>query len=375
MQNTDIQDISEYSDLSEIWEKKEYRVYPTAILEYLRQDHRINDAEHLCWLYLLDMAYFENEWVIKRSREQIAQDLRKQPRTISRILRKLEECGYIMSRRQCGDISEYAVRFPKEAVDKIMIEMPNRKKAAKINTGSNTTKSIKENFHEVLPKVARGVARFGTNTINNTMLTNNNCAGNIVNKKNEIAKPVVVGDLKIHSEKNKKQLEENQNHIEMITSQLIAEKDRIKRYDLTKQRNALESENERIIMNENQKFQRQQQKSERAAEQKQYINDPSYMSNKPGARSVSDFQLKRIQHSLEKIGQLSHQLVNEVVYEVRFGSLCVARDSQRETAIDYAINIAMKLVREGRWRTPVGILEKISVTEAHAVGGAGIREQ
>jgi hypothetical protein len=45
-------------------------------------------------------------------------------------------------------------------------------------------------------------------------------------------------------------------------------------------------------------------------------------------------------------------LINEIVFEIRFGSLVKSQDKKDPLDIEMAVNIALKLVREGRWSTP-----------------------
>jgi|GEM_PF-3038289 len=78
--------------------------------------------------------------------------------------------------------------------------------------------------------------------------------------------------------------------------------------------------------------------------------------NKPGGNSISVFTFKRLVKTLESFGYSGNSLnclINEIIFEVKFGSL--TRSNQTGTILntDHAVNIALKLVREKRWTTPI----------------------
>lgn len=50
-----------------------------------------------------------------------------------------------------------------------------------------------------------------------------------------------------------------------------------------------------------------------------------------------------------------HQLMNEVVYEARFGSLVKNNETQQENPVQRALHIGCKLIRYGRWSTPLAL--------------------
>jgi len=96
------------------------------------------------------------------------------------------------------------------------------------------------------------------------------------------------------------------------------------------------------------------QKEKKAYNQKM-TNNQYFISSKEGQRSLSHLMLNRLIHHLEKLkiyGEEKTKLINEIVFEVRFGSLVKNNTTNQENTIDRAINIAIKLVKEGRWNTP-----------------------
>jgi hypothetical protein len=80
-----------------------------------------------------------------------------------------------------------------------------------------------------------------------------------------------------------------------------------------------------------------------------------HMLKKPGGIAISLFTFKRLLKILESLGYNGTQLswlVNEIIFEVKFGNLKRNKTGEPLSA-DHAINIALKLVREKRWATPV----------------------
>ncbi len=89
--------------------------------------------------------------------------------------------------------------------------------------------------------------------------------------------------------------------------------------------------------------------------QSKISDDPMYMFKKLGERSLTLFTFKRLVKLLEALGyggNTLNYLINEIVFEARFGSLTKCNKSQMPLDLNNAINIAIKLVREKRWTTP-----------------------
>jgi hypothetical protein len=85
------------------------------------------------------------------------------------------------------------------------------------------------------------------------------------------------------------------------------------------------------------------------------LNNPTYIAAMPGDRALSKSQLERLERELTALnyqGNSYATLFNEIVCEVRFGSLTVKKDKSGELPIAHAVSVAIKLVREGRWSTP-----------------------
>ncbi|MBS0358997.1 MAG: hypothetical protein JSS53_07000 [Proteobacteria bacterium] len=86
--------------------------------------------------------------------------------------------------------------------------------------------------------------------------------------------------------------------------------------------------------------------------------DGGYMANRGDANRVSSFTFKRLVKELKLCGRDDEWLpwlINEIIYEVRFGSLRKSKITGERLSLDHGINIALKLVREGRWTTPTAL--------------------
>ena len=86
--------------------------------------------------------------------------------------------------------------------------------------------------------------------------------------------------------------------------------------------------------------------------------DHNWINSQPGDRQLKKFQFNRLQKALSSLGYIGKsltRLINEVISEIRFGSLCRQQNTSEALNIDYAINIAVKLVREQRWQCPTGL--------------------
>ena len=82
---------------------------------------------------------------------------------------------------------------------------------------------------------------------------------------------------------------------------------------------------------------------------------PNLLDQQQGDRNIPAVTKQRLYQALEKLGYKNTektQLANEIIYEACFGSLVISNIDQTKNTIDKAVNIALKLLREGRWYTP-----------------------
>lgn len=93
--------------------------------------------------------------------------------------------------------------------------------------------------------------------------------------------------------------------------------------------------------------------------QSQKLSLETFVKDLPGERKISDQEFFWLKAQLAGFGvqegRVLNQLINEILYEVRFGSLKVRRADQKPMGVRHGLNIALKLLRGGLWAKPVGL--------------------
>jgi hypothetical protein len=97
------------------------------------------------------------------------------------------------------------------------------------------------------------------------------------------------------------------------------------------------------------------------AKEASIIGQIDHVLNKPGDRAVEPHLFSKICRTLamKHKGQELIKHVNEVVHEVRFGTLSKKSLKGKDLTVEHAVNIALKLVKENRWQTPTAFVEAI----------------
>ena len=78
---------------------------------------------------------------------------------------------------------------------------------------------------------------------------------------------------------------------------------------------------------------------------------------------MDELNYRRLSQALMDLdyqGEERNRLLNEVIYAIRFGSLRIKQGSEKPLPMEHAINIALKLVRAGRWCQPEGVEQRVS---------------
>ena len=89
--------------------------------------------------------------------------------------------------------------------------------------------------------------------------------------------------------------------------------------------------------------------------QDKITNDPYFIANKPGKRKIDTSMFLRIYNKLSACGidnSNKNRLMNEILFECRFGSLVKSNITKQEMSLENSLNIAVKLFKENRWSTP-----------------------
>ncbi|WP_423064290.1 winged helix-turn-helix domain-containing protein [Candidiatus Paracoxiella cheracis] len=415
--------------LKALWQDKEYRLFPRAVLRYLRHDQAITDAAKLCWQTLFEFAFFDSTWSITISKNELARELNKSPSTIARLLNQLEKSGYIKRHQRIEDNAWQAscidVRLPQAAIAQLS-SSPDRKKSTESThnlTGPSNTNDPKNNHPDALSedgsisineynyqtksteevlfdvsltstKNATTESEGGTpinrvpvnDSPKTTSTQHQNRAlcpspnmkpglstnetrknNNKFNKINTTTQSVVVnfitsteeGDGKVFAN-TAKQIQEYQTQIEDLNAELQTSVSRDTKWGLLKQLATLEGA---LIDAKQQQATAKQHQAMVQTEKQRQVNlttHRDFCQQLPGPRPISEFQLRRIEKSLQAstIPRSDHiRVLNEIVFEIRMGSLTHQRDTQNPLTTDHAINIALKLVREGRWQAPNSLVQ------------------
>ncbi len=413
--------------LKDLWQHKEYRLFPRAVLRYLRHDQTITDAAKLCWQALFELAFFDSNWSITVSKSELAQELNKSPSTIARLLNQLEQADYIKRHHRIEDNAWQAscidVRLPQAALAQLSSAQDRKKPThsehnpnvalnpddQNINDtdvllqddGVNQDNDAQNSTCEVLlgmpapsnpdasgyPEDATlvdaatvSVAAQETSSPHNESLvipspnlqqglsTNETRKNNNkFNKINTTTEPVVVNFITSKNTEwdetlsdSETQMQQYQTQIQALNAQLRTPQPNDAKWALLKQLALLEGA---LADAKQQQVTAKQQKQKAHAETQRLANLTSnrhFCQQLSGPRPVSDFQLRRIEKSLQDAAIPSSdriRVLNEIVFEIRFGSLTHQRDTQRPLTTNHAINIALKLVREGRWQVPVPLTQ------------------
>lgn len=391
--------------LQNIWETKEYRIFPRSIMRHLRQDTNLSDAAILCWQTLFELAYFNKNWEIDISKGELAKEMNKSTSTIARLLTQLEQLNYIAIHHnrinQVWQSSTITVRFPKKALETIKQEN-NRNK--KVNLSDKISYNVKpSNVHlRTSTIVIHGKENIinQSNTMNHGLLSsnvdlleegkgstpgvknaiqvcsqldggisifeesNNTILNNYKNTNNN-SETVVVCDSKCEKKyanelndiqdcelllKNLEELRRQAEH------EWVKEKDRKQMHDKMRRFHEIDSAY-RIQQMKLERLQKISKKEMQLQHKHSQVNqDIDFVKNKKGERPISDFTFKRMLRTIESLGYQGDRkirLVNEILFEVRFGSLINCNRTQLGMTVDHSVNVALKLVREGRWCKPI----------------------
>lgn len=350
--------------------EKEYTLISTALLEKILTDIRLNAQTVKLWQLLFNKAKYKNNLSTKLSYCYLAKILNKSVRTILRYSKTLVEAGYIIIEKNFDESggqrsNTFLIRVPEALIQEVQQEK---------NRGSKTSNTVHENKRVESSSITIQEAEIKCQQDDifvmgegDTSVTHNNSFKDYNNKNNKnvvvsfdeknnipdpeieiIQKNISVLENSIHplEEKIKQEwncfIEISSNDVSNSYSQrqkirqLEAYLDSVK-VDLEKEKmrlNSFNRKNESVIpLNE----------------------DKEYFLQKEGSRKISSYCFKRLVKSLEKQGFNNfslNRITNEIVYETRFGSLIRNNKNQQELNVENAINIALKLVKEGRWNMP-----------------------
>jgi hypothetical protein len=195
--------------------------------------------------------------------------------------------------------------------------------------------------------------------------------------ENNLTKPF----FKISSEKynpkklkeiKEKQLKSLKKHKAELNEAFLSESDQTKKFKKLQALGQVEADYECILHELKRLIQQTEEQKAIKVFQEKLQTDHMFISSiakRKGNRLISKSAIKRISKTLELFGYKDKhkvQLINEIVFEVTFGSLVKSnfeRGKNVENNIDRSINIALKLIREKRWNTPSQFYSKIRIQQ------------
>ncbi len=327
----------------------------TYLQEGILLDDRLNPQSIRCWQMLFNRARFTEDLSVTMSYSDMALMLNCSVRTCIRYVNRLKANGYleVISNRE-GDIhfsNTYLVRVPRWLIDEI--------------------EDQKDRGVSVWPS-DRGVSthsdRAAMEDINNNINNNNNWeSGELEDEvEDSITPEAVVVDFKSDEDGDCDgvssiddqvlKLEEELDAQNRKLTELLTERGRIAGNDsmnaaFSDISAAISSKSALISMMERDLMLLKSSREKLIKAQ----NLPSQNSPDTNQRILSKTQRGRLERCLASIGiKNPAQIASEIDFEVRFGSLRFYLDSKTEMSLDRSINIALMLVRTGRWQTPFG---------------------
>lgn len=140
----DVLSTNHHSKIKSFWQKKEYRAFPIEILRSLREDVSISDGAALCWIALFEKSFFQIDWKITISTQEIAEICYKSSSSVTRYLQELESSGWLIKTRNKSKYSWKASTLQISIPQTLVIALDkenNREKATAIKERKNHNKN------------------------------------------------------------------------------------------------------------------------------------------------------------------------------------------------------------------------------------------
>lgn len=345
---------------------KRYSLIATAMLEKIMADRSLISSAAKLWQFLYSQATINEELKITLSYSMLATKFSCSERTIQRHVKNLNEKGYLIVKNNFYHTGQKAntfyIRFPQNHIEEIE-KTANRKiniEGEELNKTTYLNPMCKEdNF--VTPRHDKTVLPYNE-VININKNTNNNVVVSSIPSKMVTQKNINFNSCQTYSQ-NLQELDQQLACIQRLEQELLQLQDQqlqtlsqMESYDLLRRIGEISA----AISHENhvlEQLKKQIANTVTKQERQQKLTESmDFMNQQPGNRQISSFALKRLQKTIQDIVtsdiKIQNQLMNEVIYEIRFGSLVCSNKTKEELPTDHAINIALKLIRENRWFTP-----------------------
>jgi hypothetical protein len=343
-------------DIFSLNDKKEYTLTASCLLEHLLTNKNITAQAVKLWQILYNKARFDKHLQVRIRYGYLADKLGVSIRSVHRYIKNLKENCYLFTTHNFGHNGQIEntiiIRAPKALINELSKTKDRNKKTndsfEENNKTTNGTKKQNPLDSETLSpdkNVAPRSDKAGIpiNTIKKDINNNNNMCvvdKSSLNEKLNVQKLNVelVREklVKVKNDWKNEVKKEYKNKLMQDWCQLEGD------YEVHKQRLSLiEADYTTCLI--------QEEKNNALA------SDKYLMKNKKGLREVSDFIFQRLDNTLDNIGyhgQNKNRLLNEIIFELRFGSLVKSNQANCENSIEKATNIALKLIRQNRWTTP-----------------------
>lgn len=395
-------------ELTEVNKSKEYTLISTHLLESVLTDTRLNAQTTKLWQILFNYARFNPDFAVKISYACLAKKLGKSARTISRYVELLQDTGYLIVKHNFDNKggqrpSTLSVRVPENTIEHTKKKKDRHNKNNFNNNGTSITedsgadlidaeepllfsndlhvpcRTNQRNAHmertnQSLPSNAADRSQSHEKDWGLTSSTPEVKNGrgshdiNVLHKDNNKNKDIYKNNNNtvVPFLQNKERTASLQQEIKLLEQQLAEGnkqlthiKDHSQLYDQIKKNSRIEAalHLSRIALEKMYRALEENTKQQKSA--LDLTTNPVFMLNKVGERILPIFTFKRLVHSLKGYGYNGNTLnvmINEIVFEARFGTLTKCSKTKKPISLDNAINIGLKLVREKRWGTP-GLLK------------------
>ncbi len=172
-------DRTRISAIDHYYETREYRLAPLGLKQHLRRSSLSSGARE-CFDLLLDESTFSHDWSTQVSRADIAEELRKEPNSITRLLLELEKAGYIIRKLNPSQASTIYINFPEDAIAALEVSNVRRSKRKAIQEcgtiidQSDVEKSTEVSNFRSPQKRVDDLPKIVSPTLYNTKQYNNN---------------------------------------------------------------------------------------------------------------------------------------------------------------------------------------------------------
>lgn len=367
------------SDIRLLNETKKYTLVATDLITALLVDPKLTSGAAKLWQFLYSRATYHKELKVCFSYLYLANTFGKSLRTIQRYVSNLKDRGYITIKENFNPSGQQAntiyIRFPKNEITEIQTRKNRSKISSQADQFNIEEKTPQFKINTPKPVVDLNIDSCVTNEESVTPrddkigLHNTNSLTKIKNNNNVVD---------FYSNKNTLSLDNNQNHatdeitkkqtelvIELENKLMQAQKDWLTTKENKETPLKIEAAWTNLTNLETAchiakcklevLVKTLHLEDTQSIESKKYATEPMLMFNYPGARKLPEFSYKRLEKGLESVNITSsqkNQYLNEIIFEIRFGSLVKSNQTNLDLSIDNAINIALKLIRERRWGKP-----------------------